>query len=118
MVKSLRKKNKMTIEKELNKVFENISLIQTSQSEVKFPVEDLGDFADYLSDYLSDYIPNHVDWLKKGNEKLANSITQDKKIDREAISQLIVGVRNLALDFEELCDILLRLSDEIDRSSL
>ena len=109
MVKSLRKKNKMTIEKELNKVFENISLIQTSQSEVKFPVEDLGD--------LSDYIPNHVDWLKKGNEKLANSITQNKKIDREAISQLIVGVGNLALDFEELCDILLRLSDEIDRSS-
>ena len=102
----------MTIEKELNKVFENISLIQTSQSEVKFPVEDLGDFADYLSDY----IPNHVDWLKKGNEKVANSITQDKKIDREAISQLIVGVRNLALDFEELCDMLLKISDEIDPS--
>ena len=104
----------MTIEKELKKVLENISLIQTSQSEVKFPVDDLGDF----SDYLSDYIPNHVDWLKKGNEKLANSIKQDKKIDREAISQLIVGVRNLALDFEELCDILFRLSDEIDRESL
>lgn len=51
----------MTIEKELNKVLENISLIQTSQSELKFPVDDLGDF----SDYLSDYIPNHVDWLKK-----------------------------------------------------
>ena len=104
----------MTIEKELNKVLENISLIQTSHSELKFPVDDLGDF----SDYLSDYIPNHVDWLKKGNEKLANSIKQDKKIDREAISQLIVGVRNLALDFEELCDILFRLSDEIDRESL
>ena len=104
----------MTIEKELNKVLENISLIQTSQSELKFPVDDLGDF----SDYLSDYIPNHVDWLKKGNEKLANSIKHDKKIDREAISQLIVGVRNLALDFEELCDILFRLSDEIDRESL
>ena len=104
----------MTIEKELNKVLENISLIQTSQSELKFPVDDLGDF----SDYLSDYIPNHVSWLKKGNEKLANSIKQDKKIDREAISQLIVGVRNLALDFEELCDILFRLSDEIDRESL
>ena len=104
----------MTIEKELNKVLENISLIQTSQSELKFPVDDLGDF----SDYLSDYIPNHVDWLKKGNEKLANSIKQDKKIDREAISQLIVGVRNLALDFEELCDILFRLSDEIDRETL
>ena len=104
----------MTIEKELNKVLENISLIQTSQAELKFPVDDLDDF----SDYLSDYIPNHVDWLKKGNEKLANSIKQDKKIDREAISQLIVGVRNLALDFEELCDILFRLSDEIDRESL
>ena len=102
----------MTIEKELNKVFENISLIQTSQSEVKFPVEDLGDFADYLSDY----IPNHVDWIKKGNEKLANSIIQGKKIDREAFSQLIVGVRNLALDFEELCDMLLKISDEIDPS--
>ena len=61
-------KNKMTIEKELNKVLENISLIQTSQSEVKFPVDDLGDFADYLSDY----IPNHVDWLKKGNEKFVS----------------------------------------------
>ena len=60
----------MTLEKELNKVLENISLIQTSQSELKFPVDDLGDF----SDYLSDYIPNHVDWIKKGNEKLANSI--------------------------------------------
>lgn len=103
----------MTIEKELNKVLENISLIKTSQSEVKFLVDDLDDFADYISDY----IPNHVDCLKKGNEKLANSITQDKKIDREAISKLIVGVCNLALDFEELCDILLKISDQIDRSS-
>ena len=102
----------MTIEKELKKVLENISLIQTSQSEVKFPVDDLGDFADYLSDY----IPNHVDWIKKGNEKLANFIIQGKKIDREAFSQLIVGVRNLALDFEELCDMLLKISDEIDPS--
>lgn len=102
----------MTIEKELKKVLENISLIQTSQSEVKFPVDDLGDFADYLSDY----IPNHVDWIKKGNEKLSNSIIQGKKIDREAFPQLIVGVRNLALDFEELCDMLLKISDEIDPS--
>ena len=58
----------MTIEKELKKVLENISLIQTSQSEVKFPVDDLGDFADYLSDY----IPNQVDWIKKGNEKFVS----------------------------------------------
>ena len=104
----------MTIEKELNRIVESISLIQTSQADVPFSEDVLEDF----TDYLRDYIPNHVDWLKKGNEKLANSIKQDKKIDREAISQLIVGVRNLALDFEELCDILFRLSDEIDRESL
>lgn len=103
----------MTIEKELNKVLENISLIQTSQVMVKFSEENLEDF----SDYLTDYIPNHVDWIRKGNEKLVYSVTQDKKLDREAISQIIVGVRNLSLDFEELCDILLKISDEIDKNA-
>ena len=56
----------MTIENELNKILENISLIQTSQVMVKFSEENLEDF----SDYLTDYIPNHVDWIRKGNEKL------------------------------------------------
>lgn len=103
----------MTIENELNKILENISLIQTSQVMVKFSEENLEDF----SDYLTDYIPNHVDWIRKGNEKLVYSVTQDKKLDREAISQIIVGVRNLSLDFEELCDILLKISDEIDKNA-
>ena len=80
---------------------------------VKFSEENLEDF----SDYLTDYIPNHVDWIRKGNEKLVYSVTQDKKLDREAISQIIVGVRNLSLDFEELCDILLKISDEIDKNA-
>ena len=103
----------MTIENELNKILENISLIQTSQVMVKFSEENLEDF----SDYLTDYIPNHVDWIRKGNEKLVYSVTQDIKLDREAISQIIVGVRNLSLDFEELCDILLKISDEIDKNA-
>ena len=51
----------MTIENELNKILENISLIQTSQVMVKFSEENLEDF----SDYLTDYIPNHVDWIRK-----------------------------------------------------
>lgn len=102
----------MMIENELHKILENISLIQASQVMLKFSEENLEDF----SDYLTDYIPNHVDWIRKGNEKFVYSITQDKKLDREAISQIIVGVRNLSLDFEELCDILLRISDEIDKN--
>ena len=103
----------MTIEKELNKIAESISLIQTSQAEVPFSEDVLEDF----TDYLRDYIPNHVGWIPKGNEKLVQSLTKDNQLDREAISQMIIGLRNLSLDFEELCDILLKLSDEIDRNS-
>ena len=103
----------MTIEKELNKIAESISLIQTSQAEVPFSEETLEDF----TDYLRDYIRNHVGWIQKGNEKLVQSLTKDNQLDREAISQMIIGLRNLSLDFEELCDILLKLSDEIDRNS-
>ena len=103
----------MTIEKELNKIAETISLIQTSQVDVPFSEETLEDF----TDYLRDYIRNHVGWIQKGNEKLVQSLTKDNQLDREAISQMIIGLRNLSLDFEELCDILLKLSDEIDRNS-
>ena len=99
----------MTIEKELNKIVESISLIQTSQAEVPFSKEALEDF----TDYLRNYIPNHVCWIKKGNEKLVQSLTKDNQLDREAISQMIVGLHNLSLDYEELCDILLKLSDDI-----
>ncbi|RSJ79592.1 hypothetical protein D8796_06025 [Streptococcus cristatus] len=103
----------MTIEKELEKIVESISLIQISQAEVPFSEDVLEDF----TDYLRDYIPNHVGWIQKGNEKLVQSLTKDNQLDREAISQMIVGLRNLSLDFEELCDILLKLSDEIARKS-
>lgn len=103
----------MTIEKELNKIAESISLIQTSQAEVPFSEDVLEDF----TDYLRDYIPNRVGWIQKGNEKLVQSLTKDNQLDREAISQMIIGLRNLSLDFEELCVILLKLSDEIDRNS-
>ena len=103
----------MTIEKELNRIVESISLIQTSQAEVPFSEEALEGF----TDYLRAYIPNHVGWIKKGNEKLVQSLTKDNQLDREAISQMIVGLHNLSLDFEELCDILLKLSDEIDRKN-
>ena len=103
----------MTIEKELEKIVESISLIQTSQADVPFSEETLEDF----TDYLRDYIPNLVGWIQKGNEKLVQSLTKDNQLDREAISQMIIGLRNLSLDFEELCDILLKLSDEIDRNS-
>ena len=99
----------MTIEKELNRIVESISLIQTSQADVPFSED--------FTDYLRDYIPNHVGWIQKGNEKLVQSLTKDNQLDREAISQMIIGLRNLSLDFEELCDILLKLSDEIDRNS-
>ena len=88
-------------------------MIQKSQERVKISAENIEDF----SDYLTDYIPNHVDWIKKGNEKLEYSVRQNKKIDREAISQLVVGVHNLSLDLEELCDLLLKISDETDKNS-
>lgn len=103
----------MTIEKELEKIVESISLIQISQAEVPFSEDVLEDF----TDYLRDYIPNHVGWIQKGNENLVQSLTKDNQLDREAISQMIVGLHNLSLDFEELCDILLKLSEEIDRKS-
>jgi len=53
----------MTIEKELNRIVESISLIQTSQAEVPFSEEALEDFTDSINGLRGD-ISDVVDRLR------------------------------------------------------
>jgi len=64
-------------------------------------------------DILSDYLPLHLKWIEKGNSWIVKSLSENRQLDRQAFSQLLVGVRNLYLDLEELQDLLIEVSNEI-----
>ena len=88
----------MTIETELKKISKSLSLINDSQTSNKISSTNL----ENIDDILNDYLPLHLKWIEKGN--------------RQAFSQLLVGVRNLYLDLEELQDLLIEVSNEIDEN--
>ena len=56
----------------------------------------------------------HLKWIKKGNSRIIKSLSESRQLDRQAFSQLLVGVRNLYLDLEGLQNLLIDVSNEID----
>ena len=103
---------KVTIETELKKISKSLSLINDSQTSNKISSTNL----ENINDILNDYLPLHLKWIEKGNSWIVESLSENRQLDRQAFSQLLVGVRNLYLDLEELQDLLIEVSNEIDEN--
>ena len=104
-----REEIKVTIETELKKISKSLSLINDSQTSNKISSTNL----ENIDDILNDYLPLHLKWIEKGNSWIVESLSENRQLDRQAFSQLLVGVRNLYLDLEELQDLLIEVSNEI-----
>ncbi len=104
----------MTIETELKKISKSLSLINDSQTSNKISSTNL----ENIDDILNDYLPLHLKWIEKGNSWIVESLRESRQLDRQAFSQLLVGVRNLYLDLEELQDLLIDISNEIDSNQM
>ena len=100
----------MTIETELKKISKSLSLINNSQTFNKISSTNL----ENIDDILNDYLPLHLKWIEKGNSGIIKSLSESRQLDRQALSQLLVGVRKLYLDLEELQDLLIEVSNDID----
>lgn len=107
-----REEIKVTIETELKKIGKSLSLINDSQTSNKISSTNL----ENIDDILNDYLPLHLKWIEKGNSWIVESLSENRQLDRQAFSQLLVGVRNLYLDLEELQDLLIEVSNEIDEN--
>ena len=107
-----REEIKVTIETELKKISKSLSLINDSQTSNKISSTNL----ENINDILNDYLPLHLKWIEKGNSWIVESLSENRQLDRQAFSQLLVGVRNLYLDLEELQDLLIEVSNEIDEN--
>ena len=107
-----REEIKVTIETELKKISKSLSLINDSQTSNKISSTNL----ENIDDILNDYLPLHLKWIEKGNSWIVESLSENRQLDRQAFSQLLVGVRNLYLDLEELQDLLIDVSNEIDEN--
>ena len=107
-----REEIKVTIETELKKISKSLSLINDSQTSNKISSTNL----ENIDDILNDYLPLHLKWIEKGNSWIVKSLSENRQLDRQAFSQLLVGVRNLYLDLEELQDLLIEVSNEIDEN--
>jgi len=108
----IREEIKVTIETELKKISKSLSLINDSQTSNKISSTNL----ENIDDILNDYLPLHLKWIEKGNSWIVKSLSENRQLDRQAFSQLLVGVRNLYLDLEELQDLLIEVSNEIDEN--
>ena len=102
----------MTIETELKKISKSLSLINDSQTFNKITSTNL----ENIDDILNDYLPLHLKWIEKGNSWIIESLSENHQLDRQAFSQLLVGVRNLYLDLEELNDLFIEVSKELDNN--
>lgn len=100
----------MTIETELKKISKSLSLINDSQTFNKISSTNL----ENIDDILNNYLPLHLKWIEKGNSWIIESLSENHQLDRQAFSQLLVGVRNLYLDLEELNDLFIEVSKELD----
>ena len=100
----------MTIETELKRISKSLSLINDNQTFNKISSTNL----ENIDDILNDYLPLYLKWIEKGNFRIIKSLSESRQLDRQAFSQLLVGVRNLYIDLEELQDLLIEVSNEID----
>ena len=101
---------KVTIETELKRISKSLSLINDNQTFNKISSTNL----ENIDDILNDYLPLHLKWIEKGNSWIVESLSENHQLDRQAFSQLLVGVRNLYLDLEELNDLFIEVSKELD----
>ena len=101
---------KVTIETELKRISKSLSLINDNQTFNKISSTNL----ENIDDILNDYLPLHLNWIEKGKFRIIKSLSESRQLDRQAFSQLLVGVRNLYIDLEELQDLLIEVSNEID----
>ena len=101
---------KVTIETELKRISKSLSLINDNQTFNKISSTNL----ENIDDILNDYLHLHLKWIEKGNFRIIKSLSESRQLDRQAFSQLLVGVRNLYIDLEELQDLLIEVSNEID----
>lgn len=74
---------------------------------------------EYAIFHMQDLVEKNEILLKLGyslgeNDRFFGSLNSNHELDREGFSQLIVGITNLADDLQDLSELLLEISDEID----
>ena len=65
-----------------------------------------------LESALHTFIPTHIQWL----EEALLSLKDEEVSDSESLSKLIGSLHNLSLDFEELRDLFLTISDRVENN--
>lgn len=68
--------------------------------------------ASELESALHTFIPTHIQWL----EEALLSLKDEEVSDSESLSKLIGSLHNLSLDFEELRDLFLTISDRLENN--
>ena len=103
-------KNKMLDTEKTNfqKIFDDIeSVVERRLSKFVEPEE-----ASELESALYTFIPTHIQWLEE-----ALLLLKDEEVsDSESLSKLIGSLHNLSLDFEELRDLFLTISDRVENN--
>ena len=99
------------MDKEKSKVpifFDDIeSVVERRLSKFVEPEE-----ASELESALYTFIPTHIQWLEE-----ALLLLKDEEVsDSESLSKLIGSLHNLSLDFEELRDLFLTISDRVENN--
>ena len=99
------------MDKEKSKVpifFDDIeSVVERRLSKFVEPEE-----ASELESALHTFIPTHIQWL----EEALLSLKDEEVSDSESLSKLISSLHNLSLDFEELRDLFLTISDRVENN--
>jgi hypothetical protein len=99
------------MDKEKSKVpifFDDIeSVVEIRLSKFVEPEE-----ASELESALHTFIPTHIQWL----EEALLSLKDEEVSDSESLSKLIGSLHNLSLDFEELRDLFLTISDRLENN--
>ena len=100
------------MDKEKSKVpifFDDIeSVVEIRLSKFVEPEE-----ASELESALHTFIPTHIQWL----EEALLSLKDEEVSDSESLSKLIGSLHNLSLDFEELRDLFLTISDRLENNN-
>lgn len=65
-----------------------------------------------LESALHTFIPTHIQWL----EEALLSLKDQEVSDSESLLKLIGSLHNLSLDFEELRDLFLTISDRVENT--
>ncbi|HEM3468225.1 TPA: hypothetical protein U1V77_002005 [Streptococcus suis] len=58
---------------------------------------------------INEELPKHQEWIKEGISMLENTKNDDANL---ALSKIVVGFRNIYLDFEAVDELLIKFSQE------